>query len=316
MGQIENWSNDLKATHQLIKHTVQKEIHNKWCAVRNQAMSSMKNDHWETYRTLFESNEEGPTLAGFIEEVGEVALDFFPILVVNESNIKKALKEDGLKLDQVFYLDPRDIDPSDVELFIKQEMNVVIATTQTLDLSLIQASHAVISNYCSLRRISNNPPLSEVDSTERYQQAVALSSAILSSADAVNVYKRGESVIISTLSPLLEEYFIKGANMEPQHILFKGTCEVADVVETLLHHDTLSLLTENNLLNDRKGLSTLWQSDVLRQCQNAGITLSNVYTHELYHDLQGTISRLVDPINELNDYQETVDKLSLAETPA
>jgi len=34
MGQIENWSNDLKATHQLIKHTVQKEIHNKWCAVR------------------------------------------------------------------------------------------------------------------------------------------------------------------------------------------------------------------------------------------------------------------------------------------
>lgn len=110
-------------------------------------------------------------------------------------------------------------------------------------------------------------------------------------------------MIITTLSPLLNQRIGNLANITVNNILYKETKEISHIVETLLHYDNITLLIENDLLNDHNGMSTLWQHTVLRQLEGAGLSIFNLYTHDLYQDLSGSINRLIAHVVPKNTTQ-------------
>ncbi len=293
MTRLSDWYEELASTQNLLKHTSHKEVHNRWHRIRDEALTDIRNTKWGNYSSVFESKEEVPDLAANVKELQGWGQCFFPIMIVQESQMKTMLQTTGFEFDQVFFMDQKDISLSDLKLFTEKDVNITIASTYSVDMSQVSEYYSLISNYISNTLISHSTKLAKLEKSDRYKYSLLLANNLLSSSEAVNIYKLGSKVIITTLDPLLNKRIDQSSQIESHNILYHTTQEPSHLVETFIHYDDITILLENDLLNDHNGMSTLWQHEVIKQLKNAGITIRNVFTHELYQDLNGTISQLV-----------------------
>lgn len=296
MTRLEEWTTALHSTHQVIKHTCRKELHNRWCVIREQAINKIRNNNWEKYKEVFDSSDHRSDFNQMSTFLGDSLFDFFPITIIRSSELKGQLQSNECSMENVFYLDPKDVDEQDITLLKNRSCNITIASTYSIDLSMISKSYDIVSNYCSESRIVYGVPLDQLDKTERYKFALSLSTGILSVKSGLNIYKIGDQVVMSLLNPLLDCRVQKELDLLEQNILFSKTSELAHLIETLIHYDNVCLLTENNLLNDQNGSTSLWQRNVIHQLEECGVKILNLNTHDLYNDLYGNISKLIDSI--------------------
>ena len=293
MNQLQDWYEELKSNSDLLRHTTHKEVHNRWCSVRKEALSFLRNNVWEAYQYIVDGKGNPLTPDEILEKVGNNIQDFFPITVVSESDLNRVFSNSNFTFDDVFYLDHKRIDKGGIVKCLDKKLKVTSASTYTVDMKALTNQYSVISNYNADTRITNNLELKLLEKSDRYRYALSLASNLITQVKSVSIYKLGGQVIITTLSPLLNQRIGNLANITVNNILYKETKEISHIVETLLHYDNITLLIENDLLNDHNGMSTLWQHTVLRQLEGAGLSIFNLYTHDLYQDLSGSINRLI-----------------------
>lgn len=293
MNQLQDWYEELKSNSDLLRHTTHKEVHNRWCTARKEAITTLRNKQWDTFQYIIEGKGEALSAAEILKSIGSNIQDFFPVTVVSESDLNRVLSNSNYTFDDVFYLDHKRINSKGVISCLNRNVKVTCASTYTVDLSDLTDQYSVISNFNADTRIANNIQLNELEKSDRYKQALSLANNLITQVKSVSIYKMGSRVIITTLSPLLNKRINKLAKISINNVLYNETKEISHIVETLLHYDNIVLLIENDLLNDHNGMSTLWQHTVLRQLEGAGVNIFNLYTHELYQDLNGSINRLI-----------------------
>lgn len=296
MNQLQDWYEELKNNSDLLRHTTHKEVHNRWCSARKEALSALRNEEWDTYQYIAESKGDPVSAAQMLEKVGDRVQDFFPIIVVSESDLNRVFSNSNYTFDDVFYLDHKRINKEGIKRCIDQKIKVTSASTYTVDMTGLTDRYSVISNYNADYRITNNLSLQELEKSDRYRYALSLANNLITQVKSVSIYKLGDRVIITTLSPLLNKRINNLTKISINNVLYNDTREISHIVETLLHYDNIALLIENDLLNDQNGMSVLWQHTVLRQLEGAGLNIFNLYTHELYQDLNGSTRRLVAQI--------------------
>lgn len=297
MSRLDDWYNELVQAHQLLRHNAHKEIHNRWCHQRSQAMTAMKNSHWDIYQRIFESDEDADlSLKKVVEDIGELLQDFFPVIVVKETDFKNLMKLKILKFDVACYFDPKDISIADLKMLQAEKIQPSIVSTHSLDTAELSQNFDVLSNF-SGDSLTNQPvKLQQLEKTDRYKYAVSIACTLNTLVRPVNIYKVGEQVIISTVDQMLDRRISKALKVSSKNILFSATTDMAHLVEVFIHYDQLHLITENNMLNDQKGLSALWQRSVIDFMEKSGVVIHNVFTCELYQNIPQTIAQLIGDI--------------------
>ena len=296
MNQLQDWYEELKNNSDLLRHTTHKEVHNRWCSARKEALSTLRNKQWAAYQYIIEGIGAPISTAEILDKIADNIQEFFPITVVSESDMDRVFSNSNYTFDDVFYLDHKRIYTDGIVKCMNHKLKVTSASTYTVDMTGLTNQYSVVSNYNTDTRISNNVNLQELEKSDRYRYALSLANNLITQVKSVSIYKLADKVIITTLSPLLNKRINNLAKISINNVLYNETREISHIVETLLHYDDICLLIENDLLNDQNGLSALWQHTVLRQLEGAGLSIFNLYTHQLYQDLNGSISRLVAEI--------------------
>ena len=292
MSRLSEWFQELEQAHQLLRHTSNKEAHNRWCHQRSQSLTAMRNSNWELYQRIFESDESvESSLNEIIDQLGDLLQDFFPIMIVKESDLKKLMDDHPLKFETSIFLDPKKVQVDEVSALLEKKIKLTIASTHSLRIADLGDDMNVLSFYSSESVMGKANALTALDKTSRYKYALSLAATLNSIARPLHIYKIGDQVIINCTDQLLNKRLCAELNISTNHILFTATTDIGDLVEILIHYDNLHLITENGLLNDEKPLSALWQKRIMRHLMDSGIMIHNVYTYELYQDLEGALRK-------------------------
>ena len=217
-------------------------------------------------------------------------------MIVKERDLKKLLDEHPLKFETSIFLDPKRIQVDEVSTILEKKIKLTIASTHSLRIADLGDDLNILSFYSSESVMGKAKALTSLDKTSRYKYALSLAATLNSIARPLHIYKIGDQVIINCTDHLLDKRFRTELNISTNHILFTATSEIGDLVEVLIHYDNLHLITENGLLNDEKPMSALWQKRIMRQLIDSGITLHNVYTDELYQDLEAGLRKRLEGI--------------------
>ena len=296
MAQLEPLYRDAKNTYLNMKHLENKEIHNRWCQERKETLTGIKNNKWDTYKAIFSKAESAFSFPYLVDQLSESLQTFFPIIVVHETDFKYAISHPNMSFDQAIFLDTKDVSITDISILNEKNINITIASSFNIDVSDLKEMYPMICNYCSDVRIEKTMNLSELEQTERYQYAVALAGLITNQVESGNIYKIGNRVLISLLDPRLEQKLMNRLGFDDGNLLYRGTKEIVHFVETIIHHDDIVLLTENNLLNDKKVNTTFWQRHVIEILASSGINILDVPTHMLYREMDQSIDFLSEQI--------------------
>lgn len=294
LNRLSTWIDELAKLQTEIKYTSNKEIHNRWCSVREEALTTIKNNDWDLHKSLFEQGAQEQSLEKMVGELGTKFQDFFPILTIHEDQVKSVLTNDHFSFDEVFFLDAKEIDPSHIVVCRQKDLSLSIASTYTLDISEIANKYDVVRYYCSDSRIKPTYLISEMDQTERYRYAIKLASNLNSLVSQCNIYKVKGQVLISTVHSALDNEIKALLGINEHQLLYGNTNELAHFVETFIHHDSIHIVIENGLLNDYTGSAPLWQTEFLKALKASGINVLNIPTNDYYQDRNLVIDGFLD----------------------
>lgn len=279
---------------------IQDSVHNKCCKSRISAIKELKSTNEDLFNALFSATKTSLTLANIFYFDPTLVLSFYPIMIVTQDKLAE-LESFTTHWDNVIFYDSSIISVSSISPWKESNLDVSIITSKAINLNPIQDNWATELFFSKSNKLTYAQPFELLQTSDRYQQARALSLDILTIVPYFNVYRVKNKCIISLVSKSLNQKLIEVLDSADLNILSEQSNEAEALIEAMLSSESeIFILHENGLLNDQNTKSIEWQMRILQLLEEAQVNLINIDTLHLMNHCKATLHQIAKKLT--NDY--------------
>ncbi|MEL6124466.1 MAG: hypothetical protein AAFR14_12180, partial [Bacteroidota bacterium] len=268
----------------------QKQAHNLWSRKRAEAVTAIRNDHWEIGTLLTDERPNDLSLRQFINTAPELLSVFYPIITVHESQLNLAT-ELTESIDQTIFLDSSIWPDKALTKMSQYFTNISICSSYELDTS--NSCGEVRHFYSSAIQLPKQSFAGLETGSERYHVVLPIAIAMATLAEDIAIYRRGGRVLISFTDHVLNQFLEAELGLDTKHVVYRSSNDINSLVDILMTEDDISIFTLSGLLSPEKDEHLLWQLELLSHLKSIGIRHFDIGFDRLFENREKAIRKVV-----------------------
>lgn len=298
VNRLPEWINQYRKTAALYRKLCLHEIHNRWCKIREQSITTLKNEHWNLYQSIWMNGVTRLSSFDLYHALQDRLLYFCPIAVIQESDINSVMKVHPEAFNQIVFLDFKHINEAVLRSLSNSKREISIITTYNIDTELMNLD---MNKFRAADIPMSQQPIHHHNTaTEKYKHAVSIANNLIDIVKDGMIFKWKEQIIISTIDTKLNEKLLQILDIQPQHIIYQAALEQGHLVEAILTESKITILGENGLINDHLKDEIIWQLHLISELKNVDIPVLSIPTVDLYRDKNKVLNKLKQQLSRRN----------------